>query len=175
MGRDHLRVSRVTGSARVSIHPPRVGRDRVQLPSTPRCGSFNPPSPCGEGRCVGICLHPVPGVSIHPPRVGRDKSSPLLLLKAPGFNPPSPCGEGLDDFDKLFEDRSVSIHPPRVGRDGRKGFLHLWNKGFQSTLPVWGGTHWLGCPRQHHQGFNPPSPCGEGQQKLTKILCKLLR
>ena len=46
----------------------------------------------------------------------------------------------------------ISIHPPRVGRD------------VETARP------WPGCCY-----FNPPSPCGEGQQKFTKILSKLLR
>ena len=49
-------------------------------------------------------------------------------------------------------DRNISIHPPRVGMDG-------------IPSPI----------SRAHNNFNPPSPCGEGQQKLTKILCKLLR
>ena len=47
-------------------------------------------------------------------------------------------------------------------------------KAFQSTLPVWGGTAAHGEEKGQKKNFNPPSPCGEGQQKLTKILCKLL-
>ena len=34
----------------VSIHPPRVGRDRVYRVTKNNTGRFNPPSPCGEGR-----------------------------------------------------------------------------------------------------------------------------
>ena len=56
---------------RISIHPPRVGRDLVQTRSCPEHQDFNPPSPCGEGRVsLGIdCINL-------------------------NFNPPSPCGEG---------------------------------------------------------------------------------
>ena len=34
---------------------------------------------------------------------------------------------------------------------------------FQSTLPVWGGTTPTTCRSLSGRNFNPPSPCGEGQ------------
>ena len=56
---------------RISIHPPRVGRDRraCALPSE---------------------MH----ISIHPPRVGRDRVHRVTKNNTGYFNPPSPCGEG---------------------------------------------------------------------------------
>ena len=55
----------------VSIHPPRVGRDLYIHRGSLALNSFNPPSPCGEGR--RYC-----GPTVRDFR----------------FNPPSPCGEG---------------------------------------------------------------------------------
>ena len=72
VGRDLKAYSGRAGKIGVSIHPPRVGRDlpelldRLELP-----------------------------VSIHPPRVGRDEEYFLQYLSVLCFNPPSPCGEGL--------------------------------------------------------------------------------
>ena len=123
----------------ISIHPPRVGRDRETAsvagrgpyfnPPSP-CGEgpnnvsiraesahFNPPSPCGEGRgnkCKHYRRHPI---SIHPPRVGRDSWGRSTMARLPNFNPPSPCGEGR-----------------------RCPAKRLGIRRFQSTLPVWGGT-----------------------------------
>ena len=37
------------GTGFVSIHPPRVGRDRQWLNTSSEERCFNPPSPCGEG------------------------------------------------------------------------------------------------------------------------------
>ena len=85
------------------------------------------------------------GVSIHPPRVGRD----AVVL----------CD--------VLQDLIVSIHPPRVGRDPRVGAIPAPGTMFQSTLPVWGGTHPRGYHPRGHRGFNPPSPCGEGQEPLN--------
>ena len=109
----------------ISIHPPRVGRDRPSGRRWARLLDFNPPSPCGEGpeqcqRCQGPSRFqstlPVwggtgrvrPGdrgawISIHPPRVGRDRAF---------------CGRGVARF-------SISIHPPRVGRDDFHGVFSL--------------------------------------------------
>ena len=126
---------------KISIHPPRVGRDALRaswalakaifqstLPVwggtllasiTRREGkNFNPPSPCGEG-----------------PDDRRGQP-----VRQTHFNPPSPCGEGLCATCGRKGGRGISIHPPRVGRD------HL---------------------SRHHtaqrRNFNPPSPCGEGR------------
>ena len=197
-GEGHQRSLSCQPCGQISIHPPRVGRD-VDGPSaweTRR--NFNPPSPCGEGpiwsrsaasmstfqstlpvwggtphgpdkrglkpfqstlpvwggTCTRERLASLPlRISIHPPRVGRD---PALWHGWPGSN-------------------GISIHPPRVGRDRcTNSDVGLRNR-FQSTLPVWGGTSAGVTHGLDTSYFNPPSPCGEGQQKLTKILCKLLR
>ena len=55
----------------ISIHPPRVGRDR-------------PGGQAGTGWLI----------SIHPPRVGRDGVDDTTVFCNRDFNPPSPCGEG---------------------------------------------------------------------------------
>ena len=145
----------------ISIHPPRVGRDADLGRFTTYDRNFNPPSPCGEGP-GGQDLRPVSkAISIHPPRVGRDHGGQCHEMEPCDFNPPSPCGEGL------------CVYAAVVGL-----------QQFQSTLPVWGGT-WVAHtatatgtisihpPRVgrdpesvpcHRFGpyFNPPSPCGEG-------------
>ena len=80
----------------VSIHPPRVGRDRPCPFDSTHYISFNPPSPCGEGhRPCGA------------------------FWRLSGFNPPSPCGEGQQTGQFLIQATGVSIHPPRVGRDSK--------------------------------------------------------
>ena len=105
-------------------------------------------------------------VSIHPPRVGRDYIRRWGDGVPRCFNPPSPCGEGRRKSKQ-----------PKTAPD--------W---FQSTLPVWGGTHfshpatWIfnvsihpprvgrdhcwGTPTCKRRCFNPPSPCGEGRLRL---------
>ena len=90
-----LSPTSATHSMTVSIHAPRVGRDRLYRRAYNDCQGFNPRAPCGARLCfilVFIIFHkfqstrPVWGativpalsaakleVSIHAPRVGRDK------------------------------------------------------------------------------------------------------
>ena len=81
------------------------------------------------------------GVSIHPPRVGRDARG----------------------WEAYSCDIQVSIHPPRVGRDPILLLPAGKDALFQSTLPVWGGTDRASVSGSNSACFNPPSPCGEGQ------------
>ena len=102
---------------RISIHPPRVGRDIWGAVFPGDIINFNPPSPCGEGRVALLSSIHVIHISIHPPRVGRDHL---------GIGRCVPFG--------------ISIHPPRVGRDAYNAEHPDVEPEFQSTLPVWGGT-----------------------------------
>ena len=166
-----LRVDNIS----VSIHPPRVGRD-------------------ASVRVLNGILY---DVSIHPPRVGGDQNPSNRSGIQSDFNPPSPCGEGPGASNKAVSTWEFQSTLPVWGGTWRRFELCVEGKEFQSTLPVWGGTRtstpipsrglfqstlpvWGGTStfftamtRRFY--FNPPSPCGEGQQKLTKILCKLLR
>ena len=116
-GGTYLTVSR-SHPVDISIHPPRVGRDKPIIRHCCKFRHFNPPSPCGEGRYIAM----------------------WEVRGCPDFNPPSPCGEGQDGATitgnvTLFQSTlpvwggtrsvgissfcsSISIHPPRVGRDG---------------------------------------------------------
>ena len=49
------------GNENVSIHPPRVGRDRNPRPFPDRPHGFNPPSPCGEGQGYKNGMYPIVG------------------------------------------------------------------------------------------------------------------
>ena len=103
--------------ARISIHPPRAGRDQALLHNGEGCRYFNPPAPCGAGPELPL-TNTQTVISIHPPRAGRDlqpdfggimelvfqSTRPVrggtedaggLLLHLLDFNPPAPCGAGL--------------------------------------------------------------------------------
>ena len=105
--------------SKISIHPPRVGRDTSQPPpfdattlfqstlpvwgGTPpsRCVThhgryFNPPSPCGEGPGAMIALLFAPVFQSTLPVWGGTRRWHKTARRIPwNFNPPSPCGEGL--------------------------------------------------------------------------------
>ena len=113
------------------------------LPVRFDCGAsnrFNPPSPCGEGRGIGIPYAATWLFQSTLPVWGGTFRRFLLLFCFFGFNPPSPCGEGHGFCLRPNAVTSVSIHPPRVGRDGDAVRPVLRQAKFQSTLPVWGGT-----------------------------------
>ena len=100
----------------ISIHPPRVGRDRRTFSASWIYLYFNPPAPCGAG-------------------LARRSSIGAFS----DFNPPAPCGAGhviglWQALHKIFQstrpvwggtlsidqytvNKPISIHPPRVGRD----------------------------------------------------------
>ena len=147
----------------ISIHPPRAGRDSVDVIVIQRINDFNPPAPCGAGlvfsdinfiQAVFQSTRPVRGgtyiagysspiyrISIHPPRAGRD---------------------GICRIGGRVT--RISIHPPRAGRDGIKDFLGIHSPSFQSTRPVRGGTCVFLLLLSILFDFNPPAPCGAGQQ-----------
>ena len=77
----------------ISIHSPRMGRDRVK-----------------------VDIRDPRAISIHSPRMGRDKTLATKTDKAIDFNPLSPHGERLD-LPCLFCKCYISIHSPRMGRD----------------------------------------------------------
>ncbi len=112
---------------------------------SPCLTDFNPPSPCGEGRQNLSCIVDV----------------------SFDFNPPSPCGEGPNLFQQLQEQGKISIHPPRAGRDDL--CLSFADREQISIHPPRAGRDSGGaCTDCRRRYFNPPSPCGEGQQKYTK-------
>ena len=172
---------------KISIHPPRVGRDGSASRCAFRKSSFQSTLPVWGGTTVSkakraankISIHPprvgrdrlldfklnIKTISIHPPRVGRDI---LLLLSELGsgyFNPPSPCGEGRKPSVTLTLGRY--FNPPSPCGEGLKAQRDLdLGQIFQSTLPVWGGTLGGTCRHIAPFNFNPPSPCGEGPEYI---------
>ena len=102
---------------RISIHPPRAGRD-VQ---TGDFGSYKE-------------------ISIHPPRAGRDKLINCRIWLFFDFNPPAPCGAGPRRGDGEMDGcRFQSTRPVRGGTRVLVIAKHIVR--FQSTRPVRGGTH----------------------------------
>ena len=79
----------------ISIHAPRMGRDRIRGFAGIRNNNFNPRAPHGARltACRGFSRQSV--ISIHAPRMGRDFHEPVSVV------PLLP----------------ISIHAPRMGRD----------------------------------------------------------
>ena len=148
-------------SSAISIHPPRAGRDGMQLP-------------------LGVERE---GISIHPPRAGRDVKEMREHDRANDFNPPAPCGAGLRQRRNWC--RPLNFNPPAPCGAGQKRCLKIaMRRVFQSTRPVRGGTtkmnvkqstinisihppragrdHFFHQPLTRQADFNPPAPCGAG-------------
>ena len=134
------RRHRPSGNRRISIHPPRVGWDRADVPFIGGKYDFNPPTPCGVGLgFLSAVSSPERFQSTHPVWGGTALLSALGLSDQ--FQSTHPVWGGT--LRKLDTDDTVdiSIHPPRVGWDC-------------STCPQ----------RRFSSYFNPPTPCGVGQQ-----------
>ena len=82
---------------RISIHPPRVGRDQYPMTIQYEDLNFNPP-----------------------PVWGGTKSGAGPSQRLPDFNPPSPYGGGTVESGVGICAVPISIHPPREGRDFSK-------------------------------------------------------
>ena len=102
----------------ISIHPPRAGRDHLHPAVKWLERNFNPPAPCGAGHKKAVMQTLEGAISIHPPRAGRD--------------------DGL--HRGCIRTQRISIHPPRAGRDVWCSTMIFAAAAFQSTRPVRGGT-----------------------------------
>ena len=104
-------------AAWISIHAPRVGRDRLFLHRRRGRRDFNPRAPRGARRSSCSC------------RVGME----LFQSTRPAWG----ATWRLPDTAYFV---GISIHAPRVGRDGAKWHEYLLLRQFQSTRPAWGAT-----------------------------------
>ena len=124
----------------ISIHSPRMGRDRSSAtpPHTP--GDFNPLSPHGERPDSAAVACRLLDISIHSPRMGRDESGVLGMPRLGVISIHSPRA-GRDPIQAAeAEPLTISIHSPRAGRDALR----------MTASATWGY-------------FNPLSPSGERQ------------
>ena len=160
-------------SRRISIHAPRVGRDRLRAQKNLCCGHFNPRAPCGARP--------------HECRIRYQKRK---------FQSTRPVW-GATFIASLSPDfLAISIHAPRVGRDYGQAYLTRYAAIFQSTRPVWGATpkpaDAVFCPvisihaprvgrdytgadgRSRACHFNPRAPCG-ARPKYVKTTTWLKR
>ena len=153
----------------ISIHSPRMGRDR-QIIRRRSCGwYFNPLSPHGERPSCFCGAAPVPGdfnpLSPH----GERPPGGCCPGSSAGFQSTLPAwGETGETLLPLC-DKAISIHSPRMGRDPIPADKSWSASRFQSTLPAWGETvlsEWIATDRSD---FNPLSPHGERPQPAVEI------
>ena len=147
----------------ISIHPPRAGWDNVEKTDLGAQADFNPPTPCGVGRCrrsyTGHCVL----ISIHPPRAGWDlanigKNREIIVIS---IHPPRAGW----DFSRHQSTslRTISIHPPRAGWD--QSHCHISAALLEISIhpPRAGWDRRTSVGRSGRRNFNPPTPCGVGR------------
>ncbi len=149
-------------SIRISIHPPRVGRDPRPWPPPGPSANFNPPSQRGEGPGRFRFLSRRLTISIHPPRAGRDAIITLVDALTDPFQSTLTTWEGTRVIVSGSDPRTISTHPPCVerGEENNRVFVGV----VISTHPP--RTRRDTIPQQissSQQNFNPLYPCGEGR------------
>ena len=112
-------VVSMSGRVRISIHTPRVGRDRARAIDLYKRQDFNPRAPCGARRSPVSVQRARSAISIHAPRVGRDRMPSMFSVMFGQFQSTRPVW-------------GATTEPDRGRVAGR----------FQSTRPVWGATRW---------------------------------
>ena len=148
----------------ISIHAPRMGRDRDGGQTDLRCGFQSTRPVWGATRLLIASGKLRRRISIHAPHAGRDPPRRLWSLRRiPYFNPRAPCGARLwtactPARRSVFQstrpmrgatmqrvqrghDRVISIHAPHAGRDLGRVSMGFIPPEFQSMRPVWGATH----------------------------------
>ncbi len=85
--------AQLSGQTIISIHAPRGGSDGSTTSRTAGGRDFNPRSPWGERRLIGLISNFIVSISIHAPRGGSDNTEQGGQHNARNFNPRSPWGE----------------------------------------------------------------------------------
>ena len=146
----------------ISIHSPRMGRDRRWRGRKRQRKGFQSTLPAW-GETGGVSRRPPAAfISIHSPRMGRDSHNPPAPIWTGRFQSTLPAwGETSRRCTAASRRSQISIHSPRMGRDVERAIASFAENRFQSTLPAWGET----CvgPKSGRKGpyFNPLSPHGE--------------
>ena len=129
----------------ISIHAPRVGRDRCRI-NQRRKILFQSTRPVWGATRKMLKAMGIEDISIHAPRVGRDGDIGLVMASTQNFNPRAPCG-ARPILPTAF--RNSRYFNPRAPCGARR------------DLPL---CLWL------TRDFNPRAPCGARQQQLAAVL-----
>ena len=124
----------------ISIHPPRVGRDKWAVKIWYDFSNFNPPSPCGEGLTRRRVRSTIWTFQSTLPVWGGTRGMTAWNKRFSLFQSTLPVWGGTRircDFSRgLIQFQSTL---PVWGGTRNGGYLTALSV-FQSTLPVWGGT-----------------------------------
>ena len=129
---------------------PARGATRTSPPKSSPPRNFNPRSPHGERPLRGWTENPQ-RISIHAPRTGSDQAQ-----------------------QQSTQATEISIHAPRTGSDVSSAAGTGKGNTFQSTLPARGATAEVPAYRKTRWYFNPRSPHGERQRKVTILSIRII-
>ena len=121
--------------------------------------NFNPRTPCGVRRSVGIHQVGKQIISIHAPLAGCDRLATTKTAHALHFNPRTPCGvrrlNGTADCSNLLFQSTHPLRGATVNRAG-KAFCVL----ISIHAPLAGcDSKYIPC-QSRRANFNPRTPCG---------------
>ena len=159
VGRDRAAHDR-SGAVVISIHAPRVGRDGGKGHAGRGHQHFNPRAPCGARRNIKKKPPSRIKISIHAPRVGRDDKWGQLVYDKQDFNPRAPCGARRGCIWCALKDSAFQSTRPVWGATMDFSLAGLSIPLFQSTRPVWGATSSSSSELAAFSNFNPRAPCG---------------
>ena len=129
-----------------STRPVRGGTMQHPIPSM-SSWYFNPPAPCGAGPHIPLCSFSSGQFQSTRPVRGGTFEGAGKMFGSTIFQSTRPVRGGTLPPRCRCGALEISIHPPRAGRDG---------------------TSWFPAAMRC-KNFNPPAPCGAGQQSCTKF------
>ena len=124
----------------ISIHSPRMGRDRSSRPSGARADNFNPLSPHGERLSVMAHTSTAKQFQSTLPAWGETFRICAPAMYCSRFQSTLPAWGETRIMARKDSAGAISIHSPRMGRDPRNRIIIIIITLFQSTLPAWGET-----------------------------------
>ena len=119
----------------VSIHAPRVGRDRERISRNVICALFQSTRPAW-GATTPLLATNTEAACFNPraPR-GARRAALDIRLALSRFNPRAPRGARRRKLSKAPWSLEVSIHAPRVGRDGQRSAARAYRLCFNPRAP----------------------------------------
>ena len=156
----------------ISIHAPRTGSDAQWYDTIQDCIiSIHAPRTGSDAQNADV-IHLLT-ISIHAPRTGSDTTPRMRSTTTRHFNPRSPHGER---HCKPISRRGIVTFQSTLPARGATSLRFTTSSHtikFQSTLPARGATTWQ-YAHTRKKYFNPRSPHGERQRKVTILSIRII-
>ena len=146
----------------MDFNPPApCGAGHSRSDTTRGIENFNPPAPCGAGLWYTLTAHSPAGFqSTRPMRGGTIKRGSRSSSWIISIHPPHAGRDKITDRPKAG--KGISIHPPHAGRDDKAWIKELQLDHFNPPAPCGAGQD-NGQAKGRKRNFNPPAPCGAGR------------